>query len=265
MILLFFVLMSQSFALQLACPSPTLTDASPYNGQTDVPVDAAISLLFDDLCAEMDQQYPFEVRLSTAGEVVETFEVMATFPARSAHVLVQPSSALLADTPYTVEVTGYSIWETRFTTGSEGVAEPTGEVTAAVRFAQWHKIDGERVVDWGVDAQGPADPQELALLHLVVDGQDDRVLATRRVPEDGSSVDLSGSWFASSVDEQCVQVLYRDGAGDIALRSESLCATPKRVGCSSVGALPAALSLFWLPALAVAARRRGALHERTVR
>jgi hypothetical protein len=247
-------------ALVVACQPAELTASSPTNGQENVPVDAEIGLIFSDSCASDPSELALTVEIIMGDEVVESAQVTASFPMQSSFVAVKPSQSLLPDTEYSVRVQeseNSRIWDLSFTTGTDTVQHPAGELTASMHSSIWDKHPDGRAVYYQLDVQAVPDPQDLSTLHLVFDDDPSTFIGSARTDAEGGLEGLHANAVTGKKEAPCVRVVQRDGSGNMDLSTDAICPSYTRIGCQSLGAVPSALAFMWLPGLAFIRRRGG--------
>jgi len=267
---LFMFFASPAHALRVACPDAELINTTPGAGQTDVAIDTAIKLMVNQPCGKGQSATGLELTLKKGDEVIESSDLFIQMPLRDGFALFQPTEELEQNTEYTLDIFNTqagagstSGWQISFTTGTDRVADLSGELNASVHYAIWDKGN-----QWGVGANAAyatefhlevtavPDPQGLSTLHLIVEGDEDTIIGSTKASPSGTIQDLEGGLVTEAPKETCVIALQRDGLNREVARSDALCPDIKRIGCSSLGTVPGLMTLFWLPGLALFRRRR---------
>jgi hypothetical protein len=246
------------------CAPMYVSDSLPRPGQTDVPIDADITVFFAGMDCGWSETYVVELWNGTVLEASGSYAGAAV--SVSAFATLDPPELLQPETFYVVHVVASDGWgidtEFSFTTGTDLVTGIDG-VPAIAIVSSWTDPDGYAEADLLVTVAD--DPDGLSRVR-VVDGDDaSRVFAGRIAPEAGS-FGATGWWppIGAQRDEVCVQAIQTDGAGTEST-SDVVCAIPDLVepvedlgspgpcGCSGTSAAP---SFAPLAGLLLLRRRR---------
>ncbi|GEM_PF-3483351 len=256
-------------AADVACFAPSLTDHRPVDGQVDVPLDAALMLVFDgDGCIN-------NVQVTVTSPTATVFDDSVTLDQDEPVTLLE-GLALAPDEIYTLlaVVLGYTEEEGqsfRFTTGSDSAQVPSAPPT--VQLYDVLGTPSDRVnATWDAELHVSATPvpSGLSFVEVMDVRSPATTIATAFVPGTGE-LELAARWVDTLTEEEiCLQARQTDATGTPGTWGEPDCMVPaiddsdvdwsvtEAEGCGCSGSpAPAPGWALLLPLVGLARRRAG--------